>query len=79
VPVETETKLREYTVPGRPDDAISSVRVLITAGPHASISVWNRGGLAGTLIVEPRDVAVIVSRLTGARRVSWDLVDSDPI
>ena len=43
-------------------DLISSVRV--EPGPkHARLSVWNRGGLAGVLVVNAEDAKEIAARL----------------
>ena len=33
---------------------------------HTAIKVWNRGGLAGTLVVNTDDAAEIIGRLQGA-------------
>ena len=33
---------------------------------HTRIKVWNRGGLAGTLVVNTDDAAEIIGRLEGA-------------
>lgn len=43
---------------------ISSVKVE-TIGSHDRVSVWNRGGLAGTLLVCGGDGAAIAARLEG--------------
>jgi len=47
---------------------ISSVRVLRLPryGGNACIRVWNRGGLAGFLMVEEKDAEAVARRLFGA-------------
>lgn len=44
-------------------DIVSSIRTE-RLGDHVHISVWNRGGKAGELVVLPGDAPVIVMRLT---------------
>jgi hypothetical protein len=61
----------EYVVQGRHESAVSSVRVKIQ-GAHARIAIWNRGGLAGELVVQASDADEIVLSLTSARRTSWE-------
>lgn len=43
---------------------ISSIRAEVLGG-HVHIHVWNRGGKAGTLVVDKKDASKIVSTLTG--------------
>lgn len=66
-----ETIKTEYVVTGRLGGAVSSVRVTIQ-GAHAKLAIWNRGGLAGELIVYVDDAPELVNLLTGSRRTSWE-------
>jgi hypothetical protein len=61
----------EYVIQGRPGGVVSSVRVIFT-GSHAKIAVWNRGGLAGELVVNAEDADAMVLILTDKRRTSWE-------
>ncbi len=69
-----ETTRTEYVVQGRDGSAVSSVRVVIQ-GAHARLTIWNRGGNAGDLVVNATDADEIVLSLTAARRVSWERLD----
>jgi hypothetical protein len=66
----------ETYYPCRDGGPVSSVRV-VTQGEHARITIWNRGGLAGELVVLRLDAAAYVEMLTGQRRRAvWErLVD----
>ena len=44
---------------------VTFVRVERNGGPHARITVWNRGGNAGVLTVEQKDAEQIAGRLLG--------------
>lgn len=45
-----------------PKPLISSVRYHV-AGGHAHVSIWNRGGLSGVVVVNADDVVAFVARL----------------
>ena len=53
---------------GRDPEVVSLVRVEPSGGNHARLEVWNRGGKAGVLTVEVRDVGELVRRLAPRRR-----------
>lgn len=71
MPAPPET---EHVVEGRPGSAVSSVRIKVQGG-HARLSIWNRGGLAGEIVVNTADADEIVNLLTGSRRTSWERLD----
>jgi hypothetical protein len=54
---------------------VSSVRVE-SAGTHERVSVWNRGGLAGVLVVEAGDGATIAAALERDVLVRIDVLEA---
>lgn len=76
MPVTPETELYEYTVQGRPEDAISRCPRRGRRKSRAAF-VWNRGGLAGELVVEPRDAAVIAAGLASNPRRRLERLGGD--
>ncbi len=56
----------ECAIPdGPPSSRLVSSAVADRIGAHEEVRVWNRGGLAGVLVVERGDGPAIVERLTG--------------
>lgn len=60
-------------------DVISSVRVYREPrdGQRARVKVWNRGGLAGELVVGSKDAGTIAARLFGDLPVVVSLANPD--
>lgn len=56
-------KTTERYFPGTDHSAVTCVRIRQASGPHASLTVWNRGGNAGTLTVLAEDAEIIAQRL----------------
>ena len=47
-----------------PQRLVSSVRVCMSGG-HATLTVWNRGGNCGDLMVRQEDATLMTARLMG--------------
>ena len=62
---------------------VISTRIVDQNPVHIRIKVWNRGGLAGTLVVNTADAVEIIGRLQGApahiRQVVVEQQDAPPL
>jgi hypothetical protein len=69
---------RSVTHNGIVGGIVSCIRVETDGGPHARVSVWNRGALAGVLMVAARDAEVIMGRLLDGDPFAPDDPENDP-